>query len=378
MTELDGGNAVVTDVANSMSDFSVSNQTTDGAEGNGETRYTNTEWTKQLGYYLQIPELKAAIDAKSRFTVGKGYTADPQTEAILDNIKGIGSDTFNRILFNMDVVKKVGGDSFAEIILDDDGNLANLKPLSPETMVTVANSQGIIIRYEQVSRTKKPNKRFQPHQILHLINNRVADEIHGRSDIDAVEQIILMRNEAMNDYKRVMHRNVDPVMILHSSTDSVTKNTKIKTQWDEVKEKGETWVVPKDNVVPELLALSPNATLSPLSWIQQLNMYFFQAINIPEIVVGGGTNNLTEGSVKIAYFAFQQVVVTDQLDIEEALLLQLNLEINLEFPASLSGEAFSDKPKENAEGIEPNAPEIQTNEQAGEPNDTKAELEGNR
>lgn len=376
MPETNINQAVTSDIGSVITDYSVDTQTTDGAGGHGETTYHNTNFTQQLGYYKTIPELKAAIDTKTRFMVGNGFTADEPTQMFLDTIKGSGKDTFNKILFNMMAVKQIGGDAFAEIILDDEGNLANLKPLSPETMMIVANEKGMIIRYEQISRASKVNKKFKPEQIFHLMNNRIADEIHGTSDIDAVEEIILMRNEAMSDYKRLMHRNVEPVVIIHADTDDATALAKIKSDWEKVKKSGETWIVPKDVIVPENFAISPNATLNPLSWIQQLNMYFFQAINVPEIVVGGGTNNLTEGSVKIAYFAFENVVKFGQLEAEEQTLSQLNLVIKLTFPASLQGDAFSDK--ENAEGVDPNTPEIEPERQALEPNDQQAELEGRK
>ena len=380
MADFDSLNSTTIDVATATTDYSVDAQTTDGAEGEEETTYINTRWTQQLGYYKKIPELKSAIDAKAQWTVGKGFTADPQTELLLDTIKGNGKDTFNKILENLLVTKMIGGDAFAEIILDDAGNLANIKPITPEFMKIVANPAGQIIRYEQISRVKgKENKKFAASKIFHLMNKRIADEIHGTSDIDALEEIILARNEAMMDYRELMHRNIEPVIIIHADTDNATKIAKIKTDWETVKRvRGSVWVVPKDTVVPENFGLSPNATLNPLSYINQLNIYFFQSVNVPEIIVGGGTNNLTEASAKIAYLAFQQVIEREQLGTEEDTLSQLNLVIELTFPASLENEALSDKPKQNQDGSQVNEPEIQANEQAVEPNDQQTEMEGRK
>jgi len=67
-----------------------------------------------------------------------------------------------------------------------------------------------------------------------------------------------------------------------------------------------------------------------------------------------------------------------QLFVEEAVLAQLNLVINLTFPVSLENEALSNKPDEEEQEAEVQAPEIQANEGAVEPNDTTAELAGNR
>ena len=306
--------------------------------------------------------------------MGKGFTADELTTLLLDTIKGWGKDTFNTILENMIRTYHIGGDAFAEIILNEEDVLINLKPLDPAVMKIIANREGQIIRYEQISKVKKPNKKFGPEQIFHLARNRVADEIHGVSIIPAVENIILMRNEAMADWKRVLHRNVEPVLIIHADTDDTTKLASIKADWEKVKKEGETWIVPKGVIVPEFAAIAPNATLNPLAWIEVLNDYFSQATGVPSIITGG-SKEFTEASAKIVYLAFQQTIEEEQLFIEEQTLAQLNLVINLEFPASLENELLSDKPKE--ETTTPSAPEIEE-EQAMQPNDTTAELEGRK
>jgi hypothetical protein len=54
---------------------------------------------------------------------------------------------------------------------------------------------------------------------------------------------------------------------------------------------------------------------------------------------------MTEATAKIAYLAFEQTIEEEQLYIEEQILSQLNLEIELEFPASLENEMLSDRGK---------------------------------
>lgn len=377
MPQTDLGNLDISDLATQVEDYSVSQEVTDGANESKETEYTNENWSKQFGYYKNIPELTSAIDAKATWTVGKGYIADEITTMQLDSIKGWGKDTFNTILENTIRTYHIGGDAFCEIILDKDDNLINLKPLDPSTIVIIADAKGRIKRYEQRSKiNKKDVKRFEPHQIFHLARNRVADEIHGVSIIDAIEWIILARNEAMNDWKRVLHRNVDPIMIFHLDTDDTTKIASFKSKMDEARGKGENLYVPKDAVVPEQLATSINATLNPLAWIETLTKYFFQATGVPDIIVGGGaSNSFTEASAKIAYLAFQQTIEEEQLFLEEQILAQLNLVIDLVFPADLSGEALSDKPKQEAQVEQP---QIQKNEKAVENNDKIINLKGRK
>ena len=111
--------------------------------------------------------------------------------------------------------------------------------------------------------------------------------------------------------------------------------------------------IPKDAVVPELVSVAPNATLNPLTWIENLDAKFYEAAQVPKIIVGG-TGGFTEAAVKIAYLAFQQTIEEEQLFIEEQVGIQLGLSIELEFPASLENELLSDKAKDGAVNIQPN------------------------
>lgn len=374
MPETNLGNLDYSDLTNAVTDYSVDSETTDGVYDQKETTYQISKWMDWFGYYKNIPELAAAIDAKATWTIGKGFKADDQTTLILDRIRGFGKDTFNTILENMIRTYYIAGDSFAEIILDEDGFLLNLKPLDPSTITIVANRQGVIKRYEQTTKTgkKKMRKIFKPEDIFHLSRNRVADEIHGQSIITQVKNIILMRNEAMADWKRVLHRNIDPLWIFHLDTDDTTKIAAFKAKMDAARGKGENMYIPKGAVVPELVTTAANATLNPQSWIDSLNQYFYQATGGTDIVIG--TNQaITEASAKIRYLAFQQNIEEEQLFIEENVLSQLNLVIELEFPASLENEALSDKPKQQVM-----QPQIQQNEKAVEANDTKTEMEGKK
>jgi len=327
--------------------FTVPSAVTDSAGDQKETKWINSDWSQQLGYYKKIPELQSAVDAKATWTVGKGFKSNPITEIALSRIIGWGNDTFNTILENNVRSYHIGGDSFNEIIRDKKGQLINLKPLDPGNMQIVANRAGIVIRYEQLNRynPKSSPKTFTPNQIFHLSRNRVADEIHGNGIIPAVEEIILMRNEAMQDYKKLLHRNVFPIRIYHLDTDDPTEIATFKAKADLAGYQGENIYIPKGVVETELAAVPSNATLNPLPWIQQLNQYFFQATGVPQIIVGGA-QEITEASAKIAYLAFEQTIEEEQLYIEEQVLAQLNLEIHLEFPASLQNELLSDTGKE--------------------------------
>lgn len=335
----------------SAEDYSVEEQTTDGATGDAETEYQIKDWGKWFGMYNNIPELKISIDAKSTWTVGKGFRSNPITEIVLGTIKGFGKDSFNSILSNMIRTYHICGDAFAEIIRDGKNNniLINLKPLDPSSMKIVANSKGLITRYEQVTKSGNTTsiRKFKKEQILHLSRNRIADEIHGRGLVPSVEWIILARNEAMSDFKRLLHRNVVPVRIWHLDSDDPTKIAEFKSKVAQAKGEAEDIFIPKGAVETEIAAVPTNATLNPLTWIEKLDEYFYNSTGVPKIVVGGG-GGFTEAAVKIAYLAFEQTIENEQLYVEEQILSQLNLEINLEFPASLQNEMISDMGKEES------------------------------
>jgi len=124
------------------------------------------------------------------------------------------------------------------------------------------------------------------------------------------------------------------------------------------------------------VATAQNQSLNPLTWINQLNDYFFQAVNVPQIIIGNA-KEFTDASGKIVYLSYEQSVKAEQLYIEEQVLAQLNIEIKLTFPASLQQEAVSDTPNEEA-GTETQTVEEEGQEPATQPNDTTEELEGKK
>lgn len=373
MAETNIGATDTSDLAQAIKDYEVDQAVTDGAQESGETRYYFTNWPKWYGYYKNIPEFKTVVDTKCKWTIGRGFKADEVTTLILDNIKGFGKDTFNSILNNLDRVRYINGDSFAEIIVDDEGQLLNLKPLDPSSIVVVVSPKGMIKRYEQITKRDGKFKKvrdFKVSEILHLERNRTADEAHGTPLAEGMETLIKMRNESMSDWQKVLHRNVSPVIIWHLDTDDSTQIDSFKAKTATARADVENIYIPMNTVKPEVLSVAPNQTMNPLPWIEALNNYFFQAAGVPDVIIGG-TQSLTEASAKIKYLAFQQNVEEDQLYLEEQILTQLNLEIKLNFPASLENEALSARD-------EAQAPQIQSGEAAVEPNDQQVNMMGKK
>ncbi len=349
MAETDLGQAVITDMSARVKDYSVDTVQTDAASGQKETEYTNNRWTQQLGYFKKIPELNRAITALSIWTAGKGYTTDTSTEVLLDNITGWGEDTFQDIMMNLLKTKKIGGDSFAEIIRNDEGTLINLKPLDPGVIKVVVNKQGILKRYEQTSKTKQPNKKFQPNEILHLCNDRIADEIHGTSIIDVCEPVILARNEMLADRRKVLHRNVVPVRIIEVDSDDTTKLALLKKQYEDVINKGEVIIIPKGNV--SIIDSNP-VIVDSLPDIRYLENFFYQAVGVPRVIAT--SEDYTEAASKVGFLTFEPIYTNEQVSLEKDLWNQMAIKIKFNRPPSLGGDLQRDEAKDTGQmGFQP-------------------------
>src|SRR3990167_2965706 len=342
MANLNATNTTTTDLTGSVSDYSVDLKTTDGASGTEETSYSNANASKYFGYYKQIPELKKAIDALALWVSGKGYIADTQTKLILEHITGWGEDTFDSIISNMVVCKKVYGDAFAEIIRDkDSGLLLNLKVLDPASITIVADESGIVKRYEQTSKAKDgKTKKFEPNEILHLCNDRVADEIHGTSVIESCQWVIDARNEAMSDFRKILHRNMH-FRYMEVDFDDTATMTAIKSQYADAVKNGELLLLPKGTA--EMKTLVPSI-IDPQAWIRYLENFFYNAVGIPKVVLGG-SEEFTESSAKVGYLTFEQVYSKEQNDFRQDFWNQVYLRIEFNKPASLKNEMLSSEEK---------------------------------
>ena len=354
MVELETNNTIVGE--NQIKDFSIDAVTPDGIGYGKDTRYTNSNFDQQWGYYVGVTDIQEVIDAKARWVIGKGYTADPQTTFILDGIRGYGKDTFNTIIENMVAIAEIGEDAYSEIVRDKDKNFINLKPLNTGRMTLVAGSKGMLDHYEynkleKSKGEKHPFQKFEMDEVFHIPRNRRGDEIHGRSMIDVLNTLILAKQEAIADMKTLMHWHVKPRWKHKMKDDDPATMAAYKAKQDAAKAAGEDIYEPFEVVESELIAVPANATLNPMAWIAYLDAAFYKAAGVPQFIVGGGTG-FTEASEKIAYLAWQQTIEKYQLFIEEQIGFQLGLAIELEFPASLENELLSDNKKDGAVNVD--------------------------
>ena len=350
MGDLSITTATTSNMSNNVPNVVVPSKDTDGISGDGETEWVNTKWQQYWGYFNNCPDLKSALLMKAIWNVGKGFTTDPETSVILDHISGWGKDTFDDILFNMEVIKRVGGDSFAEIMRDSDtGIIINLKPLDPATIKIIVDEKGIIKRYEQMNKIKGgiPMK-FKPEDILHLSNNRLADQIHGISDIEGLEDTILAEYENFKDMKAIMHHQARPMIMFKLGTDDQTKINQFADKMDKAVNKAENIYIPddKNSVSFEVVQVAVSQII--LEWRNDIRNKFYRTIGLPQIIPGAGGQG-TESEGKVIYLAFEQLVEKDQRYIEKQLWNQLQLKINLYPPASLMPDLQQDQSKDTGQ-----------------------------
>ena len=349
MVELEIGSTTTTDLKGNVKDYSVNAENIDGVNEQSPTWWDYPNSNQYLGYYKQIPELRSAILALAIWTAGKGFETDSRTEGILGNVVGWGEDSFQSIMENMIVQKKIFGDAFCEIIRNDGEDLVNLKPLYPGDMRVNVNAQGIIQSYEQRNRTGKGKpKKLRPDQVLHLCNDRAANEIHGTSVIESCQWVIDARNEALTDERKIKHRDL-ALGVLEIDTSNTTKINAVKTQYQNAVKNGEVLVLPKGVAEIKDAGVSPK---DRLEWIRYLENFFYQAVGVPRVIAT--SEGFTEAGAKVGFLTFEPIYTREQTLLEQDLFNQLGLEIKFMRPPSLSGVVQEEEAKNTGQtGIQP-------------------------
>ncbi len=349
MAELD---ITQTTTPTTVSDFESTSKATDGPLGTEETFYDNEDYDKWNGLYLSTSKIKAAIKAYATWVVGLGWTAHDGDTSILKRITGSGEDSFQSILWSMLITKKVHGDSYAEIIRkDNNGSIINIKVLDPASIRIVFGKDGIIDRYEQRSKTKKPNREIAVNKMLHFVNDRTADNTHGDSVIDSVQWNIEAQEEARRTHRKMIKRN-GVVRVIEIDTDDITKRNQFKAEWKDAIDKGDVLILPK-GVAEAKDWHGQLDTQGVIAWLNYLDDDFYQMIGLPKII--GGASGEIEGDSKVSYVAFEPVYKRAINELKADLWNQLAMEIDFNLPPSIKNEvAGSEAANTSQVGFQPN------------------------
>lgn len=349
MPELNISNAVVGETATIFDEYEISSMHTDGVTAQKETTWQNSRFGIQWGYFNQVPDLKQAILLKGIWVVGKGYTCNPLTSIRLRDIRGWGKDSFDDILFNMEVMKRVSGDSYAEIIWNDKEErdfVINLKVLDPASIKIVVDSKGIIKRYEQTDKTTKEPIKFDPRDIFHLSHNRLADQIHGISDIDVIESTITAQEKNFVNAQRQTDLDSRPFLLFKLKTDNQAKIAVVQNKINDALNKGTYMVIPDDeNILSyEVVKITPGTSVFDFETLAKNR--FFRSVGLPQVLAG--TSSGSEAGTKMEYFSNEQIWEKDQRFLEKQLRNQLRIELNLIPPATMQQDLQGDEAKDGA------------------------------
>ena len=339
-----------------VSDYSVSPISPDAPLAQEETYFDNPNFTKWFGKYKSISKIKNSINAYATWVLGKGYDVLDGREFLIKGIDGWGEDTFNSVLWNMLVMKKVNGDSFAQIVRNTDrGQIQNIIPLNPEFMRTVCNRKGRVIRYEYTN-GKGEAVKFQPYEILHLCNDRVANEGRGVSIIEAVEWNVEAVEEAKRTHRKMVKRN-GVVRVIEVDTEDSAKIAALKVQWKTAIENGDVLIMPKG--VAEAKDWHGNLdTAGVIAWLRYLDDDFYTAIGIPKVILGG-TADTTEAASKVSYLTFEPIYTRETTELEADLFHQLGISIQFRKPNSMMPTMAADEAKNTGQvGFQPNEMQI--------------------
>jgi hypothetical protein len=327
-------------VAGSQNSQSYSNptQNTDFYSGNlidtdGVTitgSYWTVDWAKWHGFYDDVAIFSAIIDALACWAVGKGFKGKDAEK--LKKITGWKKDDSNSIIDNLLRVCLIGGDSHAEIIKDKAGRLTNLKPLNPSTIKHIVNSSGVLSGYKQNLGNGKEES-FSVKEMFHLSWNRLADEIHGKPEAHRVEEVIKQIKQLQEDLAIRFHRVIRPLRLFKANTDDTTTLTATEDKLKTAYKNCEIIVIP-DKTLEEAPSNPIPSAQDALIYLDYLTRNLVSSCGVPEVILGWSAKS-TEASSKIVYLAFQQRIEKIQRFLEEQIRLQLGLEIEFEFPASL-------------------------------------------
>lgn len=347
----------------SVADWSVDDKLTDGEHGQELKKWTNTNSSKNYGFYYGVGEFRSAVNASATWTIGQGYTAESaRDKVILDSIRGAGEDTFLSILWNHLVTMSFNGDAYAEIIRNKDtGTLLNLKPLDPRRVNHYTNKQGIIVKYGYMQGDGK-ERMINPNMMFHSMNNRVLDEPHGTSDTSAVEWVIEKIMQAREDYARLMH--ITSIRIFYVDENDTARQNIIKTQYKDAIENKHVMMITCKPEEARFEDLAPPPADTWLRWLGYLEDKFYKQLGVPKIVLGGTADN-TEASAKVGVVIYEPVWTRRIMELESDIWNQLGIKFKInKQPSMMDGLQQQEQKNQAQTGFQPN--------------DTQVNIEGER
>lgn len=337
-----------TTTTTTKADYRVPSVTPDSVQNKDENYWDNPNFTKWFGKYINVAKIKKALDGYADWVLGNGYSTDTNTKMVLEHISGNKKESFNDVMWNAIVMKKVNGDAFVHVMRDpkdlETGIIINMRVLDPNRMRTVFNGKGRIkeYRYHDSAQKNGAYVTYEPEEILHLMNDKVADEMHGRSVIEPIEWNV----EAQEEAKRVLRKltwRAGVVRVIEVDTSKPSELATLKAQYKTAEENGDVLLLPKDKA--RAVDWKPNLDYAGiLAYLEYLDNEFYISIGFPRDLSGASTS-ATEAGMKMSYITHEPLYVKEVKELEDALWNQLGLKLTFNRQQSLMDNAQSDEAK---------------------------------
>ena len=220
----------------------------------------------------------------------------------------------------------------------------------------VVKKDGTIKRYEQLSQVKGESPRhIATKDMFHLCNDRIANEIHGTSALEACQWELDAKREAASDWKRISHRSTIRVMYIDSE-DPDRLNT-VREQYKEAIKNGEVMLIPAKKGEADLEDVTTPPIQPFIEWIRYLDGRIYQSLGVPKAIAD--TADFTEAASKVGYMTFEPVYTEEQALMEQDLWNQLAIKVTFNRPPSLNKTMEEDEQKNTGQtSIQPNETEV--------------------
>ena len=331
MAEFDLNKATTTNFTANVPNFIVESKALDIANADKSETYVYFDKAPTyFGYYFNHPQVSSPINSLTTWTVSRGWTTeDPQLQAELEHVTGMGKDTFETVLWNHEAVKLIVGDAFLEVIRNKSGLLLNLIPISPERVrIVIVGSR--IKRYDIWNSHKWISKKVE--DMIHSQNKRIGDQMHGTSLIQSNIKIIDALLEANDDERIIKHRD-KALGIVYYKTNNTGKISYANSQIENGVAKGEMIGLPEDTAKIE--PYPSKSSEDRQNWLVYLENLNYQTGGVPRsIATSDGTS---EVGGKMGHVIFEPIYTKEQVDLEGDFWNQQAIQFKLNRPPSLGG-----------------------------------------
>lgn len=322
--------------------------------GKGITYFYYSDADDNLGYYLEMPEINSSLRVLANRVVGLGYTAElSRDRVVLENMKGIGGESFKQIMENFLISKKIFGMAIAEIIKNNEDEVINIKNLYAGDIAVGVDEKGMIDHFLQINKQDpSKNRKLQLNQVMFSMNGRIANGVKGISIIRPLKKIIDAKNEALSDERKIRHR--EGMAVLEVDTEDSTEIATAIGEYQKAVNKKDVFVTMKG--VSEFKD-PPSSPRDRIQYMQYLDSYFYQVVGTPKILVT--SEGFTEAGGKAGLIAFEPTEITDKKELEDTLWNQAAIKIiYTRTPSLLGQEQRTQQQNSGQTSIQPNETKV--------------------